>query len=65
MTNKELQEALEAKFSSQIIASEELHDALIIELAPNDVHGFILALKEDNALSFGFLTLIGAVHYPD
>ena len=65
MTNKELQEALEAKFSSQIIASEELHDALIIELAPNDLHGFILALKEDNALSFGFLTLIGAVHYPD
>ena len=65
MTNKELQEALEAKFSSQIIASEELHDALITELAPNDVHGFILALKEDSALSFGFLTLIGAVHYPD
>jgi len=65
MTNNELLEALQERFSSIVLASEILHDALVIEIHPGHALDFITALKNDEVLSFNFLTLIGAVHYPD
>jgi len=36
-----------------------------IEISPAEAFGVIELLKNDEELSFNFLTLIGAVHYPE
>jgi NADH-quinone oxidoreductase subunit C len=65
MNNQDLLARINVLFSSDIITSEEQFDTLIIEVAPSKVHETILGLKIDSELSFNFLTLLGAVHYPD
>ena len=65
MNNQDLLARINVLFSSDIITSEEQFDTLIIEVAPSQVHETILGLKIDSELSFNFLTLLGAVHYPD
>ena len=64
MTNNTLLDAL-VQLGSKIITSEVLYDTLVIEISPAEAFGVIELLKNDADLSFNFLTLIGAVHYPE
>ncbi len=65
MTNNTLLDALQVQLGSKIITSEVLYDTLVIEISPAEAFGVIEFLKNDAVLSFNFLTLIGAVHYPE
>lgn len=65
MTNNELLDALHEHLRTKLIVSEVLFDTLVIEVAAADAYGVIELLKNDSTLSFNFLTLIGAVHYPE
>lgn len=65
MTNNTLLDALQVHLGSKIITSEVLFDTLVIEVAAADAFGVIELLKNDSTLSFNFLTLIGAIHYPE
>jgi NADH-quinone oxidoreductase subunit C len=65
MTNNTLLDALQVQLGSKIITSEVLYDTLVIEISPVEAFGVIEFLKNDAVLSFNFLTLIGAVHYPE
>ena len=65
MTNNTLLDALQVQLGSKIITSEELYDTLVIEISPSEAFGVVELLKNDTTLSFNFLTLIGAVHYPE
>jgi len=65
MTNSELSQAIYALFGERIALSEELYDTLVIEVASTDAYEIIEQLKQDTALSFNFLTLLGGVHYPE
>lgn len=65
MTNSELLEGLQLKFGANIVASEELLGALVIEVQAENAYSLIESLRNDSDLSFNFLTLIGAVHYPE
>jgi NADH-quinone oxidoreductase subunit C len=65
MTNNTLLDALQVQLGSKIITSEVLYDTLVIEISPSEAFGVVELLKNDTTLSFNFLTLIGAVHYPE
>jgi NADH-quinone oxidoreductase subunit C len=65
MTNNELLDALHEHLGSKLIASEVLFDTLVIEVSSAEAFGVIEFLKNHTVLSFNFLTLIGAVHYPE
>ena len=65
MTNNTLLDALQVQLGSKIITSEVLYDTLVIEISPSEAFGVVELLKNDATLSFNFLTLIGAVHYPE
>lgn len=65
MTNNELLEGLKSVLGGDILNVEEQYDALIIEIEAKNIFRTVKTLKEDEALSFNFLTLIGAVHYPE
>ncbi|MFM7388688.1 MAG: NADH-quinone oxidoreductase subunit C [Bacteroidota bacterium] len=65
MTNSALAEALNSLLGERIVASEELYDALVVEVSSADVFSVIETLKSNHQLSFNFLTLIGGVHYPE
>ena len=65
MTNNTLLDALQVQLGSKIITSEVLYDTLVIEISTAEAFGVIELLKNDADLSFNFLTLIGAVHYPE
>ncbi len=65
MTNSELLEGLQLKFGANIVASEELLGALVMEVQAENAFSLIESLRNDSDLSFNFLTLIGAVHYPE
>lgn len=63
--NKQLLEDLNLRFEGKISHSEELYDCLVVEIAPVDLIYTVETLKNDVELSFNFLTLLGAVHYPE
>jgi NADH-quinone oxidoreductase subunit C len=65
MTNNTLLDALQVQLGSKIITSEVLYDTLVIEISPSEAFDVVELLKNDATLSFYFLTLIGAVHYPE
>jgi len=65
MTNSALAEALNSLLGERIVASEELYDALVVEVSSIDAFSVIETLQSDPQLSFNFLTLIGGVHYPE
>jgi NADH-quinone oxidoreductase subunit C len=65
MTNSALAEALNSLLGERIVTSEELYDALVVEVSSADAFSVIETLKLDPKLSFNFLTLIGGVHYPE
>ena len=65
MTNNTLLDALQVQLGSKIITSEVIYDTLVIEISPSEAFDVVELLKNDATLSFNFLTLIGAVHYPE
>jgi NADH-quinone oxidoreductase subunit C len=65
MTNNSLLDSLQEHLGTKLISSEVLFDTLVIEISPSEAFGVIELLKNDATLSFNFLTLIGAVHYPE
>lgn len=65
MTNKELLDNAQLLFKEKIISSEELHGVLVLEVSSSDLFTCVELLKTSEVTSFNFLTLIGAVHYPD
>lgn len=64
-TNEAVLERLKTLFGEAIIAHEEPFGLLSVEVNPEKVHHVIATLKADNELRMTFLTLIGAVHYPN
>jgi NADH-quinone oxidoreductase subunit C len=56
---------LQEQFGSAIISNEMLFDVLTLEIAPDKAHDIIAWLKQDDILKMSFLTLLGAVHYPN
>lgn len=64
-TNEAVLERLKTLFGEAIIAHEEPYGLLSVEVNPEKVHHIIATLKADNELRMTFLTLIGAVHYPN
>jgi NADH-quinone oxidoreductase subunit C len=65
MTNNTLLDALQVQLGSKIITSEVLYDTLVIEISPSEEFDVFELLNIDAKLSFNFLNLIGAVHYPE
>ena len=65
MTNNSLLDLLQEHLGTKLIASEVLFDTLVIEISPSEAFDVVELLKNDATLSFNFLTLIGAVHYPE
>jgi NADH-quinone oxidoreductase subunit C len=65
MTNNSLLDSLQEHLGTKLISSEVLFDTLVIEISASEAYNVIEFLKNDTTLSFNFLTLIGAVHYPE
>ncbi len=64
-TNETVLARLQEKFGAAIVAHEEPYGLLTIEVVPDEAHKIIADIKVDEILKMSFLTLIGAVHYPD
>ena len=65
MTNEAIKQKLIAKFGDQVTNFEEPYGMLTFE-APRDMNLKVLNFLYDNdELKFRFLTLLGAVHYPN
>lgn len=56
---------LQDLFGEAILSHEIPYDLLTIEVKPEAAHDIIARLKTDEVLKMSFLTLIGAVHYPN
>lgn len=65
VTNELILQRLQERFGDAIITSETPYDLLTVEVSPAAAHDIIKWLKEDDELKISFLTLIGAVHYPN
>lgn len=65
VNNELVQQRLQERFGEAILNIETPYDLLTVEVTPAAAHDIIKWLKEDNELKISFLTLIGAVHYPD
>jgi NADH-quinone oxidoreductase subunit C len=64
-TNETLLARLNELFNGAVLHSEEQYGLLSVEVAADKIHEIILGLKNDEVLKMSFLTLLGAVHYPD
>jgi len=56
---------LQERFGEAVLGSETPYGLLTVEVTPESAHGIIQWLREDGELSINFLTLLGAVHYPE
>jgi NADH-quinone oxidoreductase subunit C len=65
LENTTIVASLQSKFAEQVKIEGEPHGLLTIQVKPEDILTVLGFLKEDPALSFGFLTDITAVHYPE
>jgi NADH-quinone oxidoreductase subunit C len=65
VTSELLVQRLQERFAEAILQTESPYNLLTVEVTPASAHGIIKWLKEDGELALSFLTLIGAVHYPD
>ena len=65
LTNERVLERLQAQFGETILANEAPYGLLTVEVVSDKIHDIISWLKNDSELKMSFLTLIGAVHYPD
>lgn len=65
VTSELLLQRLQEQFGDAILHYESPYDLLTVEVTPAAAHGIIQWLKEHNELKLSFLTLLGAVHYPE
>jgi len=65
LTNDSVLNRLQEQFGPAIISHEVPYGLLTVEVQSEKAHDMIAWLKEDDVLKMSFLTLIGAVHYPD
>lgn len=65
LTNEAVLTRLQDKFGEAIRNNEEPYGLLTIEIDADKAHDLISWLKTDEVLKMSFLTLIGAVHYPN
>ncbi|MES2557126.1 MAG: NADH-quinone oxidoreductase subunit C [Bacteroidota bacterium] len=65
ITSELLLQRLQERFGEAILQHESPYNLLTVEVTPSSAHDIIKWLKEDNELALSFLTLLGAVHYPD
>lgn len=65
LTNESVLARLQEQFGEAILAHETPYDLLTIEVPADKAHDIIKWLKADDVLKMSFLTLIGAVHYPE
>jgi NADH-quinone oxidoreductase subunit C len=65
VTSELLLQRLQERFGDAILQHESPYGLLTVEVTPASAHGIIQWLKEDGELKLSFLTLIGAVHYPE
>lgn len=65
VTNELVLQRLQEKFGEAIVQHETPYDLLTVEVMPAAAHDIIEWLKNDSELKISFLTLIGAVHYPE
>ncbi len=65
LTNERVLERLTEQFGTAVLSSETPYNLLTVEVPADNIHEIIKWLKEDAELKMSFLTLIGAVHYPE
>jgi len=65
LTNERVLERLTEQFGTAILSNETPYNLLTVEVQADKTHEIIKWLKEDAELKMSFLTLIGAVHYPE
>ncbi|MDR0802316.1 NADH-quinone oxidoreductase subunit C [Fluviicola sp.] len=65
LTNETVLTRLQDKFGDAILKYEEPYGFLTIEVPAEKTHNLISWLKTDEVLKMSFLTLLGAVHYPN
>lgn len=65
LNNEAILARLNTVFSGAILHSEEPYGLLTVEVSTEKIHEIIKELKNDEILKMSFLTLLGAVHYPD
>lgn len=63
--SEEITQYLSEQFPGAILKSELLYDIPVIEIDSKQVHQILSFLKKDEKYAINFLTLLGAVHYPD
>lgn len=62
---EEIVQYLNDNFPNVVLGSEDSFDVPNIEIEPAGLHNILKFLKEDKRFAISFLTLIGAVHYPE
>ena len=65
MTNELVIQRLQEQFGEAVLQHDTPYGLLTVEVTPASVHAIIKWLKADEELAVNFLTLLGAVHYPD
>ncbi len=65
LTNEEVYGKLKETFGDKIGELTTPFDLLTVEVQANDAHSVIEWLKKDDKLQVSYLTLLGAVHYPE
>ena len=65
LTNEEVYGKLKEAFGDKIGDLTTPFDLLTVEVPANDAHSIIEWLKKDDKLQVSYLTLLGAVHYPE
>ncbi|MGC6433471.1 MAG: NADH-quinone oxidoreductase subunit C [Crocinitomicaceae bacterium] len=65
LTNEQVYTKLKEVFGDSIITNEEPFGILTLEVANHELHNMISWLNKDKEFSINFLTLLGAVHYPE
>ncbi len=65
LTNERVLERLKEQFGASILNEETPYGLLTVEVPADKAHDVIAWVKQDNELKMAFLTLIGAVHYPN
>jgi len=65
LTNEVVYAKLKENFGDKIGELTVPFDLLTIEVTSNDAHSIIDWLKKDDTLQISYLTLMGAVHYPE
>jgi NADH-quinone oxidoreductase subunit C len=61
----EIVQYLQDNFPNAVLGSEDAFDVPSIEIQTNSVHEVLEFLKNDEQYAINFLTLLGAVHYPE